>query len=382
MDRSDGAKSVLFPSQVPKLQVNLEDFDLVTDGSVYGSFSFVLGFTLVFRCQQAYQRYFNSAKCLHMMSEASCLRATAIQLCNEVLVWIKVMIVQGIDSGILAAKCTCMLSIPPPILTRVYQEIGAGMGEFHDAQLISMWPFPFPYAQLSLFLTFLHMIISPLIMVQYTKHIFAACFLTCVSVVSVISLNIISLELENPFGDDINDLPAHEVHDHFRDSLLVLADPDNWQVPRLLPTASLDFGTLKKRRDSQRNTISEFLMAEDKLQGDTFEEVRVIAEDEDVEKDKFRPERAPEKGPERTPQQSLQNFSNFQILEKGLERQAALLEVFLAKQNDILEHQAHLMKCLESNAKAHRTERKAHGAENVGPVHSSTSRNLGPSFDA
>lgn len=253
-----------------------------------------------------------------------------------------------------------MLSIPPPILTRVYQEIGAGMGEFHSAQLISMWPFPFPYAQLSLFLTFLHMIISPLIMVQYTKHIFAACFLTCVSVVSVISLNIISLELENPFGDDINDLPAHEVHDHFRDSLLVLADPDNWQPPRLLPTASLDFGTLKKRRDSQRNTISEFLKADE---GHTFEDVRVIAEDEDVDKDKFRPERTerdPERGPERTvQQQSLQNFSNFQVLEKGLERQAALLEVFLAKQNDILEHQAHLMKCLESNAKAQRTERKA-----------------------
>ena len=166
------------------------------------------------------------------------------------------------------------------------------MAEFHDAQLISMWPFPFPYAQLSLLLTVLHMMISPLIMVpalgmvyglqptsdglqrssdgvgvperfatevQYTRWVWSACFLTCVSVVSVVALNIISLELENPFGEDHNDLPANEVHDHFRDSLLVLSDPDNWQVPRLLQNATLDFGHLKKRRDSQRNTIADFL---------------------------------------------------------------------------------------------------------------------------
>ncbi|CAE7202728.1 unnamed protein product, partial [Symbiodinium sp. CCMP2456] len=91
MDRSDGAKSVLFPSQVPKLkatlialpfviavvilkalvqadQISLDDLDLITDGSVYGAFSLVLSFTLVFRCQQAYQRYIESAKAMHTMS--------------------------------------------------------------------------------------------------------------------------------------------------------------------------------------------------------------------------------------------------------------------------------------------------------------------------
>ena len=45
------------------------------------------------------------------------------------------------------------MDVPPPILTRAYQEIGAGMAQFHNAQMISMWPFPFPYAQLSLFLS-------------------------------------------------------------------------------------------------------------------------------------------------------------------------------------------------------------------------------------
>ena len=235
------------------------------------------------------------------------------------------------------------------------------MAEFHDAQLISMWPFPFPYAQLSLFLTVLHMAVSPLIMVQYTKSVWSACLLTCISVVSVISLNIISLELENPFGEDNNDLPANEVHDHFRDSLLVLADPDNWQVPRLLPSASLDFGHLKVRRDSQRNTIADFLTERDGHDGhDVAFEVNVIeAESFQIEKPE-KPERS-ESVQLRVPVSAVPEQSQNFHLERGLEQQAALLEAFLARQNDILEQQAHVMKCLEATtkARAERAERKA-----------------------
>ncbi|CAK9005692.1 unnamed protein product [Durusdinium trenchii] len=398
-------------------QIDLNDLDLVTDGSVYGSFAFVLGFTLVFRCQQAYQRYFASAKALHMMSsewldacgsllsfikvsrasdreqrryEAVLVRLFCLlhaiameELCSlaeenfhlldieafakqdlkvlhgsipgpqkvqVVLVWIKYFIVQGIDTG--------LLSIPPPILTRVYQEIGAGMAEFHDAQLISMWPFPFPYAQLSLLLTVLHMMISPLIMVQYTRWVWSACFLTCVSVVSVVALNIISLELENPFGEDHNDLPANEVHDHFRDSLLVLSDPDNWQVPRLLQNATLDFGHLKKRRDSQRNTIADFLKEATDPQKP---EVLLLPFPEQAKEGGYGGEGLARPGDLESCEThaahaaqvaAAQEARLFQYLEKGLERQALLLETFLAKQTGIFEQHAHVTKSL-ATTKAH-----------------------------
>jgi len=58
-------------------------------------------------------------------------------------------------------------------------------------------------------------------------------------------------------------------------------------------------------------------------------------------------------------------FQNFQVLERSLEQQASLLEAFLAKQNDILEQQALVMKCLESGAKARSFERKAPEAGSV-----------------
>ena len=53
------------------LIVFLSQYGNSMEFQVYGSFAFVLGFTLVFRCQQAYQRYFASAKSLHTMSSAS-----------------------------------------------------------------------------------------------------------------------------------------------------------------------------------------------------------------------------------------------------------------------------------------------------------------------
>ncbi|CAK0877820.1 unnamed protein product, partial [Prorocentrum cordatum] len=53
--------------------------------------------------------------------------------------WIQQLIVENISTGV--------MSIPPPILTRSFQEMASGMVHFHNALKISTVPFPFPYAQ-------------------------------------------------------------------------------------------------------------------------------------------------------------------------------------------------------------------------------------------
>ena len=40
------------------------------------------------------------------------------------------------------------LAMPPPIVSRIYQELSNGALGFHQAQKIARVPFPFPYAQL------------------------------------------------------------------------------------------------------------------------------------------------------------------------------------------------------------------------------------------
>ncbi|CAE7943440.1 unnamed protein product [Symbiodinium necroappetens] len=486
MDRSDGAKSVLFPSQVPKLQessvfglqllassspppvpvffgqrqwscpmilydnksilslsckyhgsvfpkatlialpfviavivlkalvqaeqISLDDLDLITDGSVYGAFSLVLSFTLVFRCQQAYQRYIESAKAMHTMSaewidacgsllsfsKAShrsdrekaqfegvmvrlfCLmHACAMEdLCNKgdhfklldievflpedlklleqpdgantlenpismqiqyVFIWIKYLIVQGIQSG--------LLDVPPPILTRAYQEIGAGMAQFHNAQMISMWPFPFPYAQLSLFLSVLHLFLSPIIMLKYTSSVWASALLTYISIVCVMSLNIIGVELENPFGEDTNDLPAAETHEQFRHHILLLADPGAWQVPRTKDSFSTGFEQLRNA-SGRRVSLKQHLNSTAHLDSDLAKDMK--ATDTAGEANGPGPQ-----NPQTSPKshghdpghgQSPHGGQHFaadpkqvEILERWLSRQSSMLESFLTKQQALME---------------------------------------------
>ncbi|CAE7252974.1 unnamed protein product [Symbiodinium natans] len=408
---------IVLKALVQAEQLSLDDLDLITDGSVYGAFSLVLSFTLVFRCQQAYQRYIESAKAMHTMSaewidacgsllsfsKASkkperekqqfegvmvrlfCLmHACAMEdLCNKgdhftlldmeafvpedlslleqpagantmenptsmqiqyVFIWIKYLIVQGINSG--------LLDIPPPILTRAYQEIGAGMAEFHNAQMISMWPFPFPYAQLSLFLSVLHLFLSPIIMVKYTTSFWGAALLTYISIVCVMSLNIIGVELENPFGEDTNDLPAAETHEQFRHHILLLADPSAWRIPRTKETASFEFETLRNA-SGRRVSLKQHLNNTGHLDAwskdpkdikdtkDTKDTTDMKAIDTDHRETNQGPPQlpSPQHSPSHVQLQDL-NAKQTEILERWLSRQSTMLETFLTRQQAFMEQMA------------------------------------------
>merc|ERR1719433_1906269 len=69
--------------------------------------------------------------------------------------WIQFLIVENIETGV--------LSIPPPILSRSFQELANGMIAFHDAMKISYIPFPFPYAQACDCVLLLHYVLVPII---------------------------------------------------------------------------------------------------------------------------------------------------------------------------------------------------------------------------
>eukprot|EP00930_Biecheleria_cincta_P054835 TRINITY_DN4122_c0_g1_i1.p1 TRINITY_DN4122_c0_g1~~TRINITY_DN4122_c0_g1_i1.p1 ORF type:complete len:288 (-),score=48.01 TRINITY_DN4122_c0_g1_i1:208-1071(-) len=152
--------------------------------------------------------------------------------------------VQSMKSGI--------LPIPTPILSRVFQEMGDGLVKYNDIIQVSSWPFPFPYAQLSSVMITLHLIITPLVMCQWTSHWMGTFLLTLVACVSLASLDLISVEIENPLGDDLNDLPVHDIHQRMNRDLLMLLNPATWQVPRLTTDADFDLGKSASNKAGQR----------------------------------------------------------------------------------------------------------------------------------
>lgn len=153
-----------------------------------------------------------------------------------------------------------MLNTPPPILTRVFQELGSGLVKYHMASQVVVWPFPFPYTQVNWLLLCVYMLVTPIVNCAWGLEIWQASVLTFTSVVCLLALDLISSELENPFGDDPNDLPCFEMQHDMNHELLLLLHPCVSAVPRLLPTAEPDYEALNKQVSVNRVSLQEYQM--------------------------------------------------------------------------------------------------------------------------
>jgi hypothetical protein len=137
--------------------------------------------------------------------------------------WIQQLVVTNIKNGV--------LSIPPPILSRSFQEIATGMVHFHEAMKISNVPFPFPYAQTCDCLLCLHWLMVPFIVCQWVTKPWWAGLFCFIQVFTLWTLNLIAVELENPFGTDANDIDGTSMQETMNNSLRVLLSIESLPIP-------------------------------------------------------------------------------------------------------------------------------------------------------
>eukprot|EP00747_Dinoflagellata_sp_TGD_P064412 gnl/TRDRNA2_/TRDRNA2_153893_c1_seq1.p1 gnl/TRDRNA2_/TRDRNA2_153893_c1~~gnl/TRDRNA2_/TRDRNA2_153893_c1_seq1.p1 ORF type:complete len:396 (+),score=36.67 gnl/TRDRNA2_/TRDRNA2_153893_c1_seq1:3-1190(+) len=104
-----------------------------------------------------------------------------------------------------------------------------------------IWPFPFPYSQLNFVLLNIYMVFTPLVICTWPASPVLVALFTCMSVACMLGIDFIAAELENPFGDDANDLPCFEMQHEFNRNLLALLNPNGWRVPIMLPTAKTNY---------------------------------------------------------------------------------------------------------------------------------------------
>jgi len=266
----------------------------------WNSFSFLVGFLIVFRTSQSYSRFWDACGCAatmraHWYDAASCLNAfcrhsteteekinefkhtmvrlisllhalalgemedsdgvefTGIELLDPdgldrnsmevlreadckvplILEWILVLIVSNISNGILC--------IPPPILSRVFQQLGDGMVSLHEGVMISTIPFPFPYAQACDCMLLVHWGLTPIIIQTWTSSPTWAFIFSFIMVFTYWSLNTIAINLENPFGTDDNDMDFNEMQQELNRNLVVLLGPSSSHLPKLVDKADLKF---------------------------------------------------------------------------------------------------------------------------------------------
>eukprot|EP00930_Biecheleria_cincta_P038093 TRINITY_DN26178_c0_g1_i1.p1 TRINITY_DN26178_c0_g1~~TRINITY_DN26178_c0_g1_i1.p1 ORF type:complete len:555 (+),score=116.01 TRINITY_DN26178_c0_g1_i1:37-1701(+) len=261
------------------LQVYLQKDDNL-NMSQFASYNFVVGFLLVFRTQIAYSRYWEAATIVQkvranwfnavsacfafcstdperkaevhkfkhcLLRLASLLHCTSLQqiavmrdeafeiidvenFAHEsldflassvdknliVLQWLQQLIVHNHQSGV--------LPVPPPILTRAFQELTNGMVGMVDAQKISDILFPFPYAQILSGMLVVYTFTAPALLGTIMHNLGFCLLLNFICVLAFWSLLYIAEEIEMPFGEDHNDLPLAELQQAFNRALITLMD--------------------------------------------------------------------------------------------------------------------------------------------------------------
>lgn len=294
--------------------------EVLVDSAVWSGFSFLVGFLVVFRTSQAYSRFWDGATAMHRMraewldaatsmiafcahtdgkEEAihkfrqtlvrlfSLMHAMALgnieEMCdgsdleafnlelvdpsgidrvswktltactkkaNLVFTWIQVLIVDAMKSGI--------ITVPAPILSRVFQELANGMVCLHDAQKIAEIPFPFPYAQACDLVLVLHWILMPFIATQWTSSIPWACGFSFIQVFSFWALCGIATEIEHPFGRGSNDLDPEDIQAALNEDLLLLLHPAAMRAPSLSRQAMNNLGDLGRSSFKEEEEIQRF----------------------------------------------------------------------------------------------------------------------------
>jgi len=256
--------------------------------SVLAGFTFVFGFLVVFRSQQAYSRWWEGGTLLQQLRGewfnafssllafcnndrgkeedvlafqhqlcrlCSLLYCTALQQvstmkdknfevfdiedfdgetmrymlqapdrCEVCLQWIQRLIGDANEKQI--------IKVAPPILSRVFNQLGNGIVMLNNARKIKDFPIPFPLAQMITFMLLMHWVITAWVCACSVERVYWAGILSFIVTFSFWGITYIAVELEQPFGDDNNDLPLHKMQIDMNSSLQALLDVRAQRAPK------------------------------------------------------------------------------------------------------------------------------------------------------
>jgi len=132
------------------------------------------------------------------------------------------LIAEAMSQGILKA--------PPPLLTRVYQELGNGVIKFQEAHKFNLAPYPFPYVAVADMLMLVHWLFTPFMIGLWTKGALSSFCFTFIQTFALWSLKSIAGQLDNPYGTDITDLDAQGMSENFNRMIRTLVHDQSFSI--------------------------------------------------------------------------------------------------------------------------------------------------------
>eukprot|EP00928_Gymnodinium_smaydae_P078806 TRINITY_DN62880_c0_g1_i1.p1 TRINITY_DN62880_c0_g1~~TRINITY_DN62880_c0_g1_i1.p1 ORF type:complete len:520 (+),score=87.75 TRINITY_DN62880_c0_g1_i1:75-1562(+) len=144
--------------------------------------------------------------------------------CEICLQWIQRLIIESEQKG--------TIKVAPPILSRVFNELGNGIANLATARKIKDYPIPYPLAQMMVLMLLFHAFVFPVLSAATVTSPVWCGVITFVVIFSYWSIHYIAVELEMPFGDDANDLPLVLMQQDMNRSLSALIDYRSQEVPK------------------------------------------------------------------------------------------------------------------------------------------------------
>lgn len=140
---------------------------------------------------------------------------------------------QALESLIIDSTKTKVMSIAPPLLSRVFQELGQGMTTYHEAKKFSNVPLPYAYWLITRMILVTEAIFVPFIMATFTKGYVSAAAFTFGGTFLLWFMNGVAETLDNPFKKEANTLEVSEVQDEFNRQMIQLLKNANEPTPLL-----------------------------------------------------------------------------------------------------------------------------------------------------
>ena len=144
-----------------------------------------------------------------------------------------IMVFQWMHNLIVDNMTTEVLSIPAPLLTRVFRAMTESMLNYHEARKYADTPFPFPYTAGIEIVLSVHFILTPLFVALWTTSPFALCLFTFVLLFPMWLLHLVPNEMENPFVPDYNGLNTKELQEELNKVLAALLSDSFSHCPEL-----------------------------------------------------------------------------------------------------------------------------------------------------
>eukprot|EP00930_Biecheleria_cincta_P001323 TRINITY_DN102458_c0_g1_i1.p1 TRINITY_DN102458_c0_g1~~TRINITY_DN102458_c0_g1_i1.p1 ORF type:complete len:588 (+),score=112.93 TRINITY_DN102458_c0_g1_i1:95-1858(+) len=151
--------------------------------------------------------------------------ADADDRCQLIIFWLQALIIK--------AEKDRVLDVPSPILSRSFQELSRGMVNLTNLHKIKEIPFPYPYQQVLIVMLIMHNLITTCMAAVMMDTLFWACAMTFMVTGSFWTVIYIAVEIDQPFGDDPNDLPLIEMQEEFNADLVRLLKTSTGKLPSM-----------------------------------------------------------------------------------------------------------------------------------------------------